>query len=117
MGNRASQTRVDDFIEKPSIEEAPSRLAFAGRYVFQPDIFDYLAQAKPGKNDEIQLTDALRLQCDQDAAYGYHYEGKRYDVGNRADYLITQLEFALRRPDLHDDIVPHLRRLVAELED
>ncbi len=106
---------LSDLVEKPSIEQAPSDLAVGGRYVLTPDIFDYLAKTKPGKNDEIQLTDALRLQCRDRAMYGYNYEGVRYDIGNRVDYVLTQIEFALRRPDLKEGLAPYLRKIVDSL--
>jgi UTP--glucose-1-phosphate uridylyltransferase len=103
---------LNDLVEKPSIEEAPSRYAVGGRYVLTPDIFKYLEHTKPGKNGEIQLTDALRRQLGERPVFGYQYEGIRYDIGNRLDYLMTQVEFGLRREDLKGPFLAYLKRKV-----
>jgi len=90
--------RLEDVIEKPSVEEAPSRLAIAARYVLCPEIFDALDRTPPGKNDEIQLTDAIRLLMQEGApVYGIRLrEGvRRYDVGNFESYFKTFVQFAL----------------------
>lgn len=73
---------VDDMIEKPSKEEAPSNLAIIGRYILTPDIFEILHHTKPGKNGEIQITDALLEQCKRGMVLGYKFKGARYDCGN-----------------------------------
>lgn len=99
--------RVKRIVEKPTIDEAPSCLAAAGRYVLVPEVFEVLATVKPGKNDEIQLTDALQILAEQGRLHAYRFEGKRYDVGNKLDYVLTTLEFALDREDL-----PGLREAV-----
>ncbi|MBN1674339.1 MAG: UTP--glucose-1-phosphate uridylyltransferase GalU [Kiritimatiellae bacterium] len=103
--------RLRDLIEKPTPEEAPSLYAIGGRYILTPTIFDYLDQTRPGKNGEIQLTDALRRQAEQESVYGYHFDGIRYDIGDRVDYLITQVEYALRRKDLSERFLPYLKTL------
>ena len=95
---------VRDFIEKPSPEEAPSNLAIAGRYVLTPEIFDHLDKVTPGKNDEIQLTDALRMQVRNRAMYGLRFDGHRHDAGNKLDFLKTNIMFALERKDLRKDL-------------
>jgi UTP--glucose-1-phosphate uridylyltransferase len=107
--------RLEDLIEKPSIDEAPSRLAIGGRYLLTPDIFSYIDTTPPGKNGEIQLTDALRRQARERPMFGYHFEGTRYDIGDRVDYLIAQIEYALRRPDLAPRIRLYLQGLTATL--
>ena len=104
--------RVKDFIEKPSIEEAPSRLAFAGRYIFQPDIFDYLAQAQPGKNDEIQLTDAMRAMVESRPMFGCRFAGTRHDIGNKLDFIKTNIHYALKHPELADPLYAYLKEIV-----
>ena len=91
---------VNDLVEKPKPDEAPSDLAIGGRYVLTPDIFDYIDQTSPGKNGEIQITDALKLLCKQGRLYAYRFEGKRHDIGNRLDYLKTTVEFALKRDEV-----------------
>ena len=106
--------RVDDFIEKPTIEEAPSCLAFAGRYVFQPDVFDYLAQAQPGKNDEIQLTDAMRAMVESRPMFGCEFSGKRHDIGNKLDFLKTNIHYGLRNPLLAKELYAYIKSVVAD---
>lgn len=106
---------VEDFVEKPSKAEAPSRLAIAGRYVFTPDIFDHLAKTVPGKNNEIQLTDAMRSLVATRACYGLKFAGRRYDVGNKLDFVRTNVSFALKRDDLREDVTAFIRQLAAEL--
>ncbi|MFO7536255.1 MAG: UTP--glucose-1-phosphate uridylyltransferase GalU [Kiritimatiellia bacterium] len=101
---------LNDLVEKPAVEEAPSTYAVGGRYLLTPDIFKYLETTKPGKNGEIQLTDALRRQLGERPVFGYQYEGMRYDIGNRLDYLITQVEFGLRRDDLKGPFLSYLKR-------
>ena len=92
--------KVQQVIEKPSVEEAPSQTAVLGRYIVTPDIFDILQDTKPGKGGEIQLTDALQTLACQKAVYAYCFEGKRYDVGDKLGFLKANVEYALRRPDL-----------------
>lgn len=108
--------RVDDFIEKPSPEEAPSNLAFAGRYVFAPEIFDYLERTPRGKNNEIQLTDAMRAMVREHPMYGLRLRGRRHDIGNKLDYLKTNVTFGLRRPDLKDKLADFIRETARQLE-
>lgn len=100
---------VDDLIEKPDVETAPSEFAVGGRYILTADIFDYIENTPPGKLGEIQLTDALRLMCKDQKMYAYQFEGKRHDIGNRLDYLKTTIEFALQREDLCDDFSDFLK--------
>ena len=95
---------VRDFVEKPAPDEAPSNLAIASRYVLTPEIFTYLDHLPPGKNGEIQLTDAMRLQVRQRAMYGLRFAGRRHDAGNKLDFLKTNLLYALEREDLRDDL-------------
>ena len=108
--------RINKLIEKPSIEEAPSNLAIAGRYLLTPNIFDYLEKIKPGKNGEYQLTDALSLLTEEKGCIGLRYDGKRYDIGNKLGYLITTIELACKRDDLSGDFVNYLKEYVKNLE-
>lgn len=78
--------KVDDMIEKPSISEAPSRVAALGRYVITPEVFEVLEQTAPGKGGEIQLTDALRVMAHAGNVYAYCFEGKRYDTGDKLGF-------------------------------
>ncbi|MDD4059762.1 MAG: UTP--glucose-1-phosphate uridylyltransferase GalU [Kiritimatiellae bacterium] len=95
---------IRDLVEKPAPEEAPSNLAIASRYVLTPEIFDHLAQVRPGKNGEIQLTDAMRMQVAARAMYGLKFAGRRHDAGNKLDFIKTNILYALERPDLHDKL-------------
>ncbi len=84
---------LDDLVEKPAPEAAPSRLAIAGRYLLDPAIFGLLATQRPGVGGEIQLTDAIRRLIADHPVYGYRYPGRRHDIGNPAGYLETLLAF------------------------
>ena len=108
--------RVSNLIEKPEPKQAPSRLAIGGRYILTPKIFDYIEQTKPGKGGEIQLTDALRDMALQEEILAYKFEGKRYDIGNKLDYLMTEVEFAVDREDLGYEFRQFLKEFVATLD-
>jgi len=103
--------KVDDMIEKPSREEAPSNLGILGRYIITPDIFNILENTPPGKGGEIQLTDALKTLLEKRVVYGYDFEGKRYDVGNKMGFLKTTVELALAREDLGPEFKAYLKEL------
>jgi UTP--glucose-1-phosphate uridylyltransferase len=95
--------RVLSIVEKPSPEEAPSNLAAIGRYVLTPEIFDSLRATSPGKGGEIQLTDAINLLAQEQAVYAWIFEGGRFDVGNKLDYLRATIEIAIDREDLGEE--------------
>ena len=105
---------LKDFIEKPSIKEAPSNLAIGGRYIFTPDIFEYIKKTPPGKNNEIQLTDAIKILNKDQAVYGYKFDGIRYDIGSKLDFLKTNVEFALKRDEFKDDFLAFLRDIIRQ---
>jgi UTP--glucose-1-phosphate uridylyltransferase len=107
--------QVEDFIEKPSPAEAPSNLAFAGRYIFNPEIFDYLEKTAPGKGGEIQLTDAMRAMVKDQAMYGCKLDGKRYDIGHKQGFIKTNMEFGLQDDEIREELVSYLRELVKKL--
>ena len=107
--------RVFDMVEKPALEEAPSRMAVLGRYIISPEIFAILCETKPGKGGEIQLTDALKVLAQTEEVYAYDFEGKRYDLGDKLGFLQATVEFALRRADLGADFRSYLKRLVKTL--
>ncbi|MDD2443005.1 MAG: UTP--glucose-1-phosphate uridylyltransferase GalU [Desulfotomaculaceae bacterium] len=109
--------RISDLVEKPSQDNAPSRLAIMGRYIIEPGIFPVLAGAEPGAGGEIQLTDALKVLCREQAMYGLAFQGKRYDVGNKLGYLQATVEFALARPDLSGAFREYLRTLCAKINE
>lgn len=104
--------KVNDMVEKPAIDEAPSRLAVLGRYVITPEIFEILENTAPGRGGEIQLTDALKVLAQHQDMYAYDFIGKRYDVGDKFGYLQATVEYALRRDDLKDKFVAYLKKLV-----
>ena len=101
--------KLIDMVEKPAVDEAPSRLAALGRYILTPDIFEILRRVQPGKGGEIQLTDALRLMADREAVYAYTFSGRSYDTGNKLGFLKATVEYALRREDLGDAFREYLR--------
>ena len=105
---------VEDLVEKPSPEEAPSNLAIVGRYIFTPKIFEKLKETKPGKGGEIQLTDAMRLLLEEEAIYAYRFTGKVYDTGNPIDYLKTVFEFALNREDISEELVRFIQDILSK---
>ena len=106
--------KVRELIEKPSLEEAPSNIAILGRYVITPTIFEILEQTSPGKNGEIQLTDALNALAHQEAMYAYIFEGRRYDVGDKQGFLQATVEMALRREDLREEFLNYLKRVIEQ---
>jgi UTP--glucose-1-phosphate uridylyltransferase len=107
--------KVENLIEKPALAEAPSELAILGRYIITPDIFEILENTPPGKGGEIQLTDALKTLLDQRAVYGYDFEGKRYDIGNKMGFLKTTVELALAREDLGPEFREYLKEIAKDL--
>ena len=107
---------VEDFIEKPSIAEAPSNLAALGRYVLEPEVFSYLKRTKPGKGGEIQLTDAiLAMKNDGEKLYAYNFDGLRYDTGDKFGMFVANVEFGLRHEELKDKVKDYLKDLVEKL--
>ena len=106
--------RVTNMIEKPSVEEAPSRTAVLGRYIITPDVFEVLARTEPGKGGEIQLTDAIQTMASREAVYAYCFKGKRYDVGDKLGFLKATVEYALRRPDLGEPFRQYLKDLMTK---
>ena len=104
--------KVKGLVEKPSVEDAPSNTAILGRYIVTPRIFDILDNTKPGKGNEIQLTDALLTLMKEEAMYAYNFEGRRYDVGDKLGFLQATVEYALRKPELKDGFVQYLKTVM-----
>jgi len=115
-GTRLSEEvySVEDLVEKPSKEEAPSTVAILGRYIISPEIFEILENTPPGKGDEIQLTDALKVLASKEKMVAYCFRGKRYDVGNKLGFLEATIETALRREDLRIPFLAYLRDIVKD---
>lgn len=107
--------KVADMVEKPLVDNAPSNIAILGRYVITPQIFDILENQAPGKNGEIQLTDALKTLGQNEGMYAYEFEGNRYDVGDKLGFLKATVELALSRDDLKDRFKEYLIKLVKEM--
>ena len=104
--------KVKGLVEKPSREDAPSNTAILGRYIVTPTIFEILDRTKPGKGNEIQLTDALLELIKSEAMYAYNFEGKRYDVGDKLGFLQATVEYALRKPELRDEFMEYLKSVI-----
>ncbi|MEV6031465.1 UTP--glucose-1-phosphate uridylyltransferase GalU [Nonomuraea sp. NPDC052116] len=112
--------RVTDLVEKPPADEAPSNWAIIGRYVIDPAVFEVLENTPPGRGGEIQLTDALRTLAGRGSGeggpvHGVLFRGRRYDTGDKLDYLRTVVKFAAGREDLAPDFVPWLREFLDEI--
>ena len=103
--------QVNDLVEKPPAEQAPSNYAIVGRYILEPEIFEKLATTKPGAKGEIQLTDGLRALLRERPIFGWRFDGKRYDAGDKLGFLTATVEFALRSPDLGDAFRQYLKGL------
>jgi UTP--glucose-1-phosphate uridylyltransferase len=107
---------VTDLIEKPVPGQAPSRWILIGRYMCDPEVFDVLRRTQPGRGGEIQLTDALKVLAQRGDVRGVLFHGRRYDTGNKLDYLRTMVQFACDRPDLASEFVPWLRKYLESVE-
>ena len=102
--NDEKLSMITDLVEKPKIEEAPSRKAISGRYILTPDIFPYLETQGRGAGNEIQLTDAIKRLSEQRAVYSYEITGKRYDIGSVVGFVEATLDYCLSRADIKDAI-------------
>jgi len=107
--------KITEMVEKPSLSSAPSDIAIIGRYILTPDIFHYIKKTSPGKGREIQLTDALKGMLQKKAVYGYLFEGRRYDAGDKLGYLMATVELALKTPcvsgKFRDYLLSRLQRI------
>ena len=104
--------KVKRLVEKPAVDEAPSNVAILGRYIITPQIFEILENTKPGKGNEIQLTDALLELIKHEAMYAYDFEGRRYDVGDKLGFLQATVEYALRKEELRDGFIEYLKTII-----
>lgn len=102
--------QLNRLVEKPSVEEAPTDLAIAGRYIFEAGIFDCIEQTREGVGGEIQLTDAMNLLAQQKPMYALAWKARRYDIGNRIEYAKCFVDFALKRADTRDAMIQHLQQ-------
>lgn len=104
--------KIKDMVEKPNIDKAPSDIAILGRYIITPSIFEILKNQKPGKNSEIQLTDALRVLVQKESMYAYEFEGQRYDIGDKMGFLKATLDFALKRNELKSELLDYITKTI-----
>ncbi len=104
--------KVNDMVEKPKLEDAPSNIAVLGRYILTASIMDVLRDQKPGHGGEIQLTDAIKTLAKEESAYGYIFEGRRYDVGSKHGYIEAQIDYALRDGEIRDGIYDYMAAIV-----
>jgi UTP--glucose-1-phosphate uridylyltransferase len=105
---------INKLVEKPELDKTPSNLALAGRYILTPEIFKAIEDTPVDINQELQLTDALQIMVEQEDIYAYVIEGKRYDIGNKLDYLKTIVEFALKKDDLSKEFLKFLKEIVSD---
>jgi UTP--glucose-1-phosphate uridylyltransferase len=103
-------------VEKPAVEDAPSRYAVIGRYIITPEVFDILGATPPGASGEVQLTDALRSLARIQPIHAYLFEGVRYDVGDKLGFLEATVHFAMERPELAASFGSFLTEVVQEFE-
>ena len=106
-----SRYEVRQFVEKPKQGTAPSNLAIMGRYVLTPEIFDYLETQQEGAGNEIQLTDAIERMNSKQQVYAYDFEGNRYDVGEKLGFVKTTIEYALKDPEMSQDLKAFIKQL------
>jgi UTP--glucose-1-phosphate uridylyltransferase len=107
--------RIRDLVEKPRPEKAPSRLAIASRYLLTPDIMNYIEKVPPGRNGEIDLTEPLRSLVKTRPVYGLKLQGRRCDIGNKDGFVRTNIEFALKREDMADDLRKYIKQLAQDM--
>lgn len=105
---------LEDIVEKPAPEDAPSNIGAIGRYVFTPEIFNYIKKAPAGVGGEIQLTDGIRLLNNVQSVYAYEFKGKRYDTGDKAGYVKAIIDFALRNPFMKEEISEYIVQVTRE---
>jgi UTP--glucose-1-phosphate uridylyltransferase len=103
--------RVEQIVEKPSPEKAPSRMGVAGRYILTPGIFEEIRQQTTGVGGEIQLTDAIARLMQREAVYAFQYAGKRYDCGSKEGFLEATVELALQHPQVGESFRQYLQSL------
>ena len=103
--------QVTEMVEKPAPDEAPSNFAIAARYVLTPEIFKAIEETPRGKGNEIQITDALKILMQREKIIAYKFEGKRYDIGNKLDYLKTTIEFALERDEFAKPLMAFMKKV------
>ncbi|MGO3468526.1 MAG: UTP--glucose-1-phosphate uridylyltransferase GalU [Weissella hellenica] len=108
--------QVNSFVEKPKPEDAPSDFAIIGRYLLTPEIFEELENTKPGKGNEIQLTDAIDTLNKRQHVYAHEFKGDRYDIGSKIGFLTTNIEFGLKHPQTAEALKRYIKDLANKLD-
>jgi len=103
--------RLSGLVEKPKPEDAPSNVAVVGRYILDGSIFKMLEEIQPDLGGEIQLTDAIAKQLQQESVYAYEFEGRRYDCGSKFGYLQATLEYGLKHPEVGAAFEAYLKKM------
>ncbi|MBN2015183.1 MAG: UTP--glucose-1-phosphate uridylyltransferase GalU [Candidatus Altiarchaeota archaeon] len=106
--------RIKDLVEKPKAEDAPSNLGIIGRYILTPEIFDAIKRTATGRGGEVQLTDALRILNREQDMYAYDFEGVRYDLGNKLDYIRATISYSLQREEFRDSVLKYMKEVLNE---
>ncbi|MCM3749156.1 UTP--glucose-1-phosphate uridylyltransferase GalU [Paenibacillus pasadenensis] len=112
LNNKGPLYRVNRFVEKPPIGEAPSNLAIMGRYIFTPEIFDFLEMQKIGAGGEIQLTDSIQMLNELQGVCAFEFDGDRFDVGEKLGFILTSLEFALKNQEIRLPLLIELEQIL-----
>lgn len=107
---------VKTFVEKPAVADAPSDLAIIGRYLLTPEIFDVLEHQKPGKGNEVQLTDAIDTLNKTQRVFAHEFKGDRYDVGNKFGFVETSVEYGLTHPEIKDELHDYILKLADRIK-
>ncbi|CAB50070.1 UTP--glucose-1-phosphate uridylyltransferase (EC 2.7.7.9) (UDP-glucose pyrophosphorylase) (UDPgp) (alpha-D-glucosyl-1-phosphate uridylyltransferase) (uridine diphosphoglucose pyrophosphorylase) [Pyrococcus abyssi GE5] len=107
--------RIKRLVEKPSPKEAPSNIAIIGRYILIPEIFDILRETPPGRDGEIQLTDALQILLNKNEILAKRIEGERYDIGSKFGFVMANLKLSLRREELRNEVLKYLKSILKEI--
>ncbi|RJP83438.1 MAG: UTP--glucose-1-phosphate uridylyltransferase [Desulfobacteraceae bacterium] len=110
VGERVS--RIRGLVEKPDPQDAPSNMAIIGRYILEPEVFNFLGKKKFGAGGEIQLTDAMEMLLKEKKIMGYNFEGKRFDCGDKAGFQMANIEYAMDRKDIRDRLKPFLEEIL-----
>lgn len=106
--------KINDMVEKPKPEDAPSNLAIVGRYILTPKIWEYLGKKQAGAGGEIQLTDAMKGLLTEQPIFGYKFEGTRFDCGDKVGFQMANLSYSLERPEMRDKLLDFLRTIKTE---
>ena len=102
---------IENIVEKPRVEEAPSNIAAIGRYVFMPEIFDFIKQTPPSINNELQIADSINILRKSQKVYASSFSGKRYDIGDKLGYIQAIIDFALENEEIGSDVADHIKKV------